>query len=148
MDHFLLALMQGGLLGARLGLGGGTHSMVQLPVPPPCHHGASRQLCLARGMEKPWGAGCCWGGSIVPHLLQGFVPKFEPKSRPPQKRIWGWSCCRQQEIGHPRVGTAQPPAPAARWVYLQTGGSWHRAAGHHRDPAAYNVNYHHVIKSP
>lgn len=122
MDHFLLALMQGGLLGARLGLGGGTHSMVQLPVPPPCHHGASRQLCLARGMEKPWGAGCCWGGSVIPHLLQGFVPKFEPKSPSPRRGFRAGAAAGSRKLGTPGWARRSPrPRLPAGFIYKQAG---------------------------
>jgi len=139
----------GGLLRARLGSGRGGRAWHC------CLCSLSPSLALPAGsFARPragetQAAGCClrgWGGEMW---------------RPPCSPTFAEGCaqiCAQilTAGGGQRAGAASSSGRWVPWgghhvacrVYLQTGGSWHRAAGHQRDPAAYNVNYHCVIKSP
>lgn len=121
-----------------------------LPAPTLANPGtASWQLCLAGGLEKPRWLGAAggkkWGGGppCSPHFAVDCARICAQIPTPACGQGAGASFapCRGRWV--PWGGHC-----VARGVYLQTGGSWHRAAGHHWDPAAYNVNYHHVIKSP
>lgn len=147
IDRFLLAPARGGCSRPGRALVGG--DKCDTAACARSHQAWHCQLAALLGWwaGKTQAPGCCcgenMGGGLAPHILQWVVPKFVPKSPPQQVQGAGagFAPCHGRWV--PRGGHH-----VARGVYLQTGGSWHRAAGHQRDPAAYNVNYHHVIKSP
>lgn len=120
MDHFLLALMQGGLLGARLRLEGG-HSMAQLPVPPPYHPGASRQLCLARGMESLGYLGAAGGAPLFPASCRGLCLSLSP-NLPPSGGFGAGSAAGGRKLGTPGwAGRSPRPRLPAGFIYKQAG---------------------------
>lgn len=111
--------------------------MALLPVPALTKFGTAGWLLWSgRGLEKPGWLGAAGG-------KDGGDPNFAVNCALAGEERAGAGfalCCRSWVPwgGH----------HTSSGIYLQTVGSWHRAAWHQRDPEAYNVNYHHVIKSP
>lgn len=145
MDRFLLAPAQRGLLQARLGSSAGDK----------CGTAACASSCqawhchlatlLGWRARKMQAAGCCW--VVVGGLLPVFCSRL-CSDLCPNSHLSGWPGARAGFAPPSRRWVPRGGHRTAHRVYLQTGGSWHRAAGHQRDPMACNVNYHHVIKSP
>lgn len=137
----------GGLLQARPGSSGGDKCGTAA-----CAHSHQAWLCQLAALLGWWAGktqvpGCCCGEKMgrpcSPHFAVGCAQICAQIPTPAGGQGAGAGFAPRHRRWVPRGGHR-----VARGVYLQTGGSWHRAAGHQRDPAAYNVNYHHVIKSP
>lgn len=101
----------GGAAWGRDGAEGGGHTAWHSSL---CPHLVTTVLAGSSAWPEAWKSlgelGAAGGAPLFPHLLRGFVPKFEPKSAPPEEDL-GLELLLAAGIWAPQGGHGAAPGP-------------------------------------
>lgn len=85
MDHFLLALMQGGCLGPGWGWGGGHTAWYSSLCPPLVTTVLAGSSAWPEAWKSPGELGAAGGAPLFPTSCRGLCPNLNPNLPPPEE---------------------------------------------------------------